>query len=126
MGDQIAWHVELVVKPGQWDAFYALTNDMVQSTKNESGALIYERFISEDRQVVHVVERYVDSPAAVAHLQAFATLYGTRFTRVVERKRFTVFGTPSYELKQMLDQFGAVYLSRLAGFSRVEERRDES
>jgi len=97
---------------------------MVQSTQRESGALIYERFISEDKRVVHVFERYVDSPAAVTHLQAFGTMYGERFARLVNCKRFTVFGTPSYELRQMLDRFGAVYFPRLAGFSRVEKRRD--
>jgi len=124
MDEQITWHVELVVQSGQWDAFAALTHAMVQSTQHESGVLLYERFISEDRHVVHVVERYVDSPAAVTHLQAFATMYGAQFASVVERQRFTVFGTPSPALKQLLDQFGAVYCPRLGGFSRVAEQRD--
>ncbi|MGH8071296.1 MAG: putative quinol monooxygenase [Candidatus Entotheonellia bacterium] len=124
MNDQIAWYVELEVKPGQLDALCTLTSAMVQSTKSESGALIYERFLSEDRQVVYVCERYVDSPAAVTHLQAFETMYGERFASLVDRKRFIVCGTPSHELRQILDRFGAVYFPRLAGFSRVQERQD--
>ena len=40
---------------------------MVESTKSELGALIYERFISEDGRVVYVFERYIDSPTAVTH-----------------------------------------------------------
>lgn len=124
MDEQISWHVELEVISDQLDAFCALTSDMVQSTRRESGALIYERFISEDKRVVHVYERYVDSPSAVMHLRAFETTYATRFASVVVRKRFTVFGTPSNELRQMLDRFGAVYFPRLAGFSRDEDRSD--
>ncbi len=119
MSNQISWHVELQIKQGQIDALRALTSEMVESTKNESGALIYERFISEDGQVVHVFERYIDSTAAIEHLVAFGKRYGERFAALVDRKRFTVFGVPSVELKQILDRFGAAYFVPFAGFSRV-------
>ena len=119
MSDQISWHVELQVKPGQLDALRALTSEMVESTKTEAGALIYERFISDDRQIVHVVERYVDSTAALTHLIAFGQMYGERFSRMVDRKRFTVFGTPSSELKKILDPLRATYVTAFAGFSRI-------
>jgi hypothetical protein len=81
--------------------------------------LIYERFISEDSQIVHVFERYVDSTAAVTHLIAFKVLYGKRFAQMAERKRFTVFGMPTLELKEILDPLGATYSGPFAGFSRV-------
>ncbi len=119
MDEQISWQVELQVKPGQLDALRVLTSEMIASTKSESGALIYERFISDDGQLVYVVERYVDSVVAVAHLVAFGRQYGESFASMVDRKRFTVFGTPSVELKGILDRFGARYFSLLEGFSRV-------
>lgn len=119
MSAQISWHVELQVKPGQLEALCALTNEMVESTKSEVGALIYERFISDDRQIVHVLERYLDSAAALTHLIAFRQVYGERFSRMVDRKRFTVFGAPSRELKEILDTLGATYVTPLAGFSRI-------
>ena len=119
MSDQISWHVELQVKPGQLDALRALTSEMVESTKRERGALIYERFISDDSQIVHVFERYIDSTAAVTHLKAFGKMYGGRFSRMVDRKRFTVFGTPTPELKEILDPLGATYVAALSGFSRI-------
>ena len=119
MENQISWHAELQVKPGQWEALRALTVEMVASTQPEPGALIYERFVSADRQIVHVFERYSDPAAAVAHLASFAALYGERFSALVERKKFTVFGTPSAELKQILDRFGATYSPRFAGFARL-------
>ena len=119
MGERISWQVELRVKPGQLGALRALTGEMVDSTKSEAGTLIYERFVSNDGQVVHVVERYIDSAAAVAHLKAFGSLYGERLANLVDRKRFAVFGTPSLELKEILDQFGATYFAPFGGFSRL-------
>ena len=76
MSNHISWHVELQVKPGQLNDLRALTEQMVESTRTEPGALIYERYISDDHQIVHVFERYVDSNAAVAHLTAFGKMYG--------------------------------------------------
>jgi len=118
MADHISWHVELQVKPGHMAAFRALTREMVQATKAERGALIYERFIADDNEAVHVFERYSDSAAAVAHLRTFAQMYGKRFTDLVDRKHFSVFGTPTPELRQILDPLGARYFAPLAGFSR--------
>jgi len=74
--------------------------------------------VSEDSKVVHVYERYVDSASAVAHLLMFGRKFGGRFGTMVDRKRFTVHGTPSDELRGMLGRFGAEYLRHLDGFSR--------
>lgn len=118
MADEVAWEVELEVKRGQFNNFQALTMDMVEAARAEPGALIYERFVLDDGKTVWVYERYVDSAAAIAHLKTFADRLGGRFGSMVTRKRFTVFGDPSDELKAILDGFGAKYLARLAGFSR--------
>jgi quinol monooxygenase YgiN len=110
VSDQISWHVELAVKPGQINNFRALTTEMVESTRAEAGVLNYERFISDDGNFVHVYERYTNSATAVAHLQIFAKNFSERFMTMVDRTRFTVFGNPSNELRRLLDQFGATYL----------------
>jgi quinol monooxygenase YgiN len=114
MSDEIAWLVELAVKPGQLDAFQALTGEMVATTQRESGVLNYERFISHDGTTVYACERYADSKAALAHLATFDKIFGRRFVDLVERRRFTVFGTPTDELKRVLDRFGVVYVRRIA------------
>jgi quinol monooxygenase YgiN len=111
MSDQISWHVQLAVKPGQIDNFRALTTEMVASARQEAGVLNYERFVSADGNFVHVYERYTGSAAAIAHLQRFTKSFGSRFMTMVERTHFTVFGNPSDELRELLDQFGATYLS---------------
>jgi quinol monooxygenase YgiN len=60
MSDQISWHVQLAVKPGQLDNFRALTIEMVGSTRQVAGVLNYERFVSADGNFVHVYERYTE------------------------------------------------------------------
>jgi quinol monooxygenase YgiN len=110
MGGEISWHVELRVKPGQLGNLRTLTGEMVAMTRREPGVLSYQRFVSEDGTIIHVYERYADSAAAVAHLEAFAKRFSDRFSAMVERKAFTVFGYPSAELKAVLDRFNAMYL----------------
>jgi quinol monooxygenase YgiN len=117
MSGEISWQVELAVKPGKLDNFRALTREMVESTKREPGVLIYERYASKDGTTIYVYERYANSDAAVAHLRAFGKMYGTRFVQLVERRQFLVFGTPSDELREMLNRFGATYLDHFGGFS---------
>jgi hypothetical protein len=56
----------------------------------------------------------VDS-AAVAHFHTFGRTFGGRCVGMVDRKHFTVYGTPSAELRRMLDQFGATYLEPFGG-----------
>jgi quinol monooxygenase YgiN len=121
MSGEIAWQVELAIRPGELDNFRTLTSAMVESTKDERGVLIYERFVSEDGKVVYVYERYADSAAAVAHLLAFATMHGERFAKLVDRRRFMVFGTPSAELQRILDRFDATYLRPFDAFSLLQE-----
>jgi quinol monooxygenase YgiN len=117
MTDEVSWHVELAVKPGRLESFRALTGEMVEFTRRESGVLGYQRFVSDDGEFVHVYERYADSAAALAHLRGFATNFGDRFLVLVERRRFTVFGRPSDELRRFLDQFGATYLRPFGDFA---------
>jgi hypothetical protein len=53
----------------------------------------------------------------VAHLQTFGQKFGERFLRMVERTRFTVYGTPSDELRGVLDGFGASFLAPFDDFA---------
>jgi len=118
MDNHISWTVVLELKPGELDNFRALTREMVEETKSEPGALVYERFLSDDERTVYVHERYIDSAAAVAHLQTFGAKFGRQFAAMVERKQFMVFGSPSPELRAILDQFQPTYAAKLDGFAR--------
>jgi quinol monooxygenase YgiN len=121
MSDQISWHVELAVNPGQIDNFRALTTEMVESARQEFGVLNYESFISADGNFVHVYERYKDSAAAVAHLRRFTKNFSSRFMTMVERTHFTVFGNPSDELRGLLDN-SVQRISRLSAILNSARR----
>jgi quinol monooxygenase YgiN len=118
MAETVAWLIELEVKPGALEGFRMLTQEMVEATRAESGAKIYERFMSNDGAVVHLYERYADSAAALNHLRRFREMFAERLLSVVDRKRVTVYGAASTELRAALDALGPDYLSFLDGFAR--------
>jgi quinol monooxygenase YgiN len=105
----VSWWVELAIRPDRLDEFEQLTAEMVAATRVETGVLTYQRFISDDRQTIYVHERYQSSETAAAHLRTFAAAFGDRYARLVERKRFVVFGEPSDALRALLDNYGASY-----------------
>jgi quinol monooxygenase YgiN len=110
---QVSWWVELAVKPDQLANFEKMTGEMVASTRDETGVLAYQRFVTDDRQTVHVYERYENSETAIAHLQKFDATFGERYASMVDRKRFIVFGNPSGELRTLLIDTGPHTTSRL-------------
>jgi quinol monooxygenase YgiN len=124
MREQISWWVELAIKPGQLGNFQSLTGEMVEAAQAEQGVLSYQRFISDDSQVVHVYERYVNSSAALAHLRRFIEVFSDRFASMANRRRFTVLGNPSDELKLVLDQYGAIYCGPFGPFNYWAWRRN--
>jgi quinol monooxygenase YgiN len=89
LGDQ-SLVVELAIKSGRLQRFQELTGEMVEAARREPGVEVYQRFVSDDGTLVHVFERYPDSPAAVAHLRGFAERFGDRFASLVDRRNFTV------------------------------------
>jgi quinol monooxygenase YgiN len=118
MSEEVFWHVELAIKPGKLDDLMVLTDEMVAATRAEPGTLAYYRFISEDDGFLHIYERYTNSAAALSHLMNFVAKFGERYAALVERRRFVFFGDPSDELRQFLDQFGAIYVRPIAGFGQ--------
>ena len=112
--EEISWRVHLSVREGRLQQFIELTAEMVTATREEDGVLIYRRFITEDMSSAHVYEAYRTSEAAVAHLLNFDRVFSLRFSTMVDRVAFWVYGAPSAELRGMLDRFEPVYM-RLLG-----------
>jgi quinol monooxygenase YgiN len=117
MEEEISWWVELAVKPDQLANFEKLTGEMVASTRAETGVLGYQRFVSDDGRTVHLYERYTNPAVAVAHLHKFGAIFGEKFASMVDRKRFTVCGKPSNELKMLLDRYAAIYFKPFGPFA---------
>jgi quinol monooxygenase YgiN len=124
MSAEISWIVELAVNPGLLTAFQALTEEMIESARNERGVLSFPRYISEDRKCVEVYERYADSAAATAHLRNFLATFAARFSTLVEPKRLTVFCRPSRELKALLDTFAGIAVIRSMQLCAIMQATD--
>lgn len=119
MSNNVHWLLELNIKEGELDNFKVLMKEMVETTQgNESEALIYEWFISEDDKTCHIYERYADSAATMVHLGTFGEKFAERFMASLEPTRFVVYGSPSDEVRAALAGFGAVHMSEIGGFAR--------
>jgi len=115
----VSWLVDLQLQPGALSAFLQLTQHMVERALSEPGALIYERSISTDATRIIVFERYSGANAAIEHLRSFTLLFGTRFSELVTRRTFIVFGDVTDDLKDLLSPLGATFATSVAGFARA-------
>ncbi|MEK6689213.1 MAG: antibiotic biosynthesis monooxygenase, partial [Gemmatimonadota bacterium] len=70
MSGPVSWMLTLKVNEGKLDEFRALMDEMVTATREESGTLMYQWFLSDDG-ACHLHERYADDAATMVHLGAF-------------------------------------------------------
>ena len=117
MEREVAWLLELAVNPGQIETVRALMDEMIASTRGESGVVLYEWFVSDDGSVVAISERYADSATVLTRLAGFGEKFAQRFLAAMSPTRLTVFGAPSDEAKQALSGFNPTYLQFLGGFT---------
>jgi len=119
MDNQVFWIIELNVAEGKTKAALNLMNEMIEATKaNEPGALYYEWFFNDDKSTCHIHERYEDSDAVLTHLQNFGSKFGERFGEVFEPTGLQVYGNPSEQARQALNELGAEYFEPANGFTR--------
>jgi len=116
MTDQVSWLLELAVKPGELDNAKAVLAEMVESAREEHGALIYQWSVSTDGSAIHIFERYADSAAVMTHLTTFGEKFAQRFLATVDPTRFVVYGEPNQEAKAALTAFGPAYMTPMGGF----------
>lgn len=92
MGTEVSFMVEGAVKPGRLDDVKAVMAALVESTAAEPGVLSYAWSVNEDGTVLHLLERYADPAAALAHLEAFGSRFAERYFDAVDPTRFVVYG----------------------------------
>ncbi len=109
----VAWVVAL----GSEAAFKAQAAKLVESTRQETGALHYEWSLSADGTRCHIYERYADSEAVLIHGERNAELI-KQLVEFCTRESFTVYGTPNAAAQEWLATRNAVILKPLDGFAR--------
>ena len=118
MSEAVSWLLAVSVKDGQLENFRTLMDDMVSSTKEEPGALIYEWHVTDDGSSVEIYERYADSAATLAHLASFGANFAERFFGAVDPVSFHVYGNPDDATREALAAAGAEFLGPFGGFAR--------
>src|SRR5262245_11789779 len=85
---ELSWIVELDVLPGRLAALRKLMKEMVSSARRkEPGTTAFEWFIAENGRTCHIYERYVDSKAALVHVETFGKAFAPRFLACVKPTR---------------------------------------
>ena len=117
MSTAISWVFEAAIKPDGLDDYRALAQEIsADNEAAEPGQTIFEWFI--DDHDVHIYERYVDSAAAVSHVQRFVANFAGRFLSLCTPTRMSVYGEPSDELKEAIAGFNPRYLGPVAGHAK--------
>jgi hypothetical protein len=81
--------------------------EMIEATAEEEGMQAYQWYLSHNGTVCRLYERYADSQATMVHLVSFGSRFAERFPGRVEPTAFNVYGSPSGEVRGVLDSFGA-------------------
>lgn len=118
MSEAVCMILEVSVREGRLDDARALMEELVESTREEPGTLVYEWFLGADGTVCEIYERYADSEAAIVHTRTFDATYAKRFDGCFKMGSFALCGEPSGELRAMLGEDGVGYLATWGGFSR--------
>ena len=119
MPSDVSWLLEVNVQPGREEACEALAEELVNSARaNEPGTLTYQCSRSADGRSWHFFERYLDPPAALAHLATFGEKFAGRFLETFQPVRFVVYGSPSSEVREALAGFSPTYMQQATGSSR--------
>ena len=118
MSEAVTMILAASVREGRLDDARALMEELVESTREEPGTLVYEWFLGADGSSCEIYERYADSDAAVLHTRTFDAAYAARFDDCFELVSFALCGEPSDELRAMIGEDGVIYLGTWGGFCR--------
>ncbi|MSO73392.1 MAG: antibiotic biosynthesis monooxygenase [Rhodospirillaceae bacterium] len=118
MGEHVHWMLEVGIAPGKGDAFKALMEEMVTSTRNEPGAVSYDWNISADGASCHIYEYYKDSAATMVHLNNFGKKFAERFLAMAKPAWFFLYGSPNAEVRAALAGLKPTYYQPFGGFIR--------
>lgn len=115
--EEVYWVVTLTVE--KIDQFKPVVAKLVAATEKEPGTLQYEYNVGADNKTVDICERYVNSKAAVAHVQnTFLPNFAKEFMELTKPVRFVVYGSPTDEFKNAMADFHPTYMAPLDGFTR--------
>jgi len=114
----VSYNLQLTIRDGQQDAFRTVMKEMVASTKEESGTLVYEWFLAADGTTCHIHERFADTAAYEVHSANFGEKFASRFMPCIEVVGLTVYGNADATAREMMATMNPAYFAGIGGFRR--------
>jgi quinol monooxygenase YgiN len=114
----IFFAVEFTIHEGRLDEFQKIAAEMIAHTRNESGALAYEWFLSSDRKHCRLLETYKDGDAVSEHINGSAVQLIPKLIEHAKIDRFEVYGDPGPDASARLAEVGAQILPLWQGLGR--------
>jgi quinol monooxygenase YgiN len=118
MADTVGWLVEGNIKPGKFEAFDELMQEMVEGTSAEPGTLNYEWYVAEDKSAFTIWEKYADNDATLSHVNGFIEKWSGQFMECCDMTRFVVYGPADDRVKETVGGWGPIYQGHWGGFAR--------
>ena len=110
--DEAFWRREVEIKRGKLEDFLSVARDLMDTMDEEPGTLYYECYLSADKTVCHIHERYRDSDGLITHAEDFGRVFSERFKQTCNPTRFNVYGAPNDAAKAVLAQYGPTYFTK--------------
>jgi quinol monooxygenase YgiN len=120
MSKDIQSILQATIEEGRIEEFKRLVGEITRAVDiNEPGTKSYRYYLNDDETKCVISESYVNSEAALAHLNgAAAQTILPKIFNISKINRFEVFGDPSKELQEALTKFGSQNYHFFAGFTR--------
>jgi quinol monooxygenase YgiN len=117
---EIYWVVTAALRPESYEAMKQVITPLVEATRKEPGSNAYDYSVNADRTAVHIYESYRDSQAVVTHVRETFSRFAEEFSALLDINGFVVYGWPDEAAKEILDGFGAVYMTPFVGFTQSD------
>ena len=118
--DDTFWRLEVNINPGKLDDFLAVAHDLFRTMDGEAGTLGYGYYLSDDKTVCHIHEHYRDSEGLKSHAEYFGKVFAERFMAACTPTKLILYGTPNAEAKAIMEQYGAIYYTKIQHYSEAK------
>ena len=117
MTENIYWILKAKIGDGNLDELKKLAKECCEITKTEPGVMAYEWSIAQDREMLHIYERYMDSEAAMAHMANLSAQL-PQLMGLVSVTEIECYGKASGDFREAAKDFPMVYMETFCGFRK--------
>ncbi|SDQ85277.1 hypothetical protein [Pseudovibrio sp. Tun.PSC04-5.I4] len=119
MNSEVSWILTARLATTDPKTFEGLMVEMVKAVQHLQGnTSAYVWYLSEDGQFCEIFSSFKDSNAALLHLNWLSNSYAHEFMDALHPSSMTVYGKPSYELRNALASLSPKFVQTVGGFAR--------